>query len=117
MGLLLLKGREPIRVSESISSAVSTRILDGGRIHRGFLCHLEARMTLTSSTTALRDGVSRRVLKNIETKLTFKLREQRDTFFIKAGQGARIPLLCSLVYCKLSVLIAEVFCASVSPSL
>lgn len=82
---------------------------------RGFLCHLEARLMLTPSTQpSIRDTAC---LENVEMKLTFKLREQRDTVFTKAGQAARISLLPSLVFSKLSMLIAELFCASVSPSL
>lgn len=53
--LPLLRVSEPIRAGESTSSAVSTRVMDGGRTHGGFLCHLEARLTLTPSTTTLRD--------------------------------------------------------------
>lgn len=100
-------------MSESTTGAASTRVMVCGRIHGDILCHLEARLTLPSSTADLRDATCLGKCRNE----TFKLREQRDTFFIKAGQGARILLLCSLVYCKLSVQTAEVLCASVSPSL
>lgn len=88
--------------------------MGGERIHGGILCHLEARLMLTSST---QPSGTLHVLKNVEVKLTFKWREQRDTVFSKAGQGARIHLLSSLVFSKLSVLIAELFCALVSPFL
>lgn len=66
------------------------------------MCHLEARLALTSSTTTLRDAAGVKKCRN-ETKL----REQRDNIYMKAEQRARLPFLCSLVYCKLSVLIAE----------
>lgn len=87
--------------------------MGGERIHRGILCHLKAKLMLTSST---QPSGTLHVLRNVEVKLTFKLKEQRDPVFSKAGQGARIPLL-SLVFSKLSVPIAELFCALVSPSL
>lgn len=65
--------------------------MDGGSIPWGFLCHLEARLMLTPSTQpSIRDTVC---LENVEMKLTFKLREQRDTVFTKAGQAARISAL------------------------
>lgn len=86
--------------------------MGGERIHGGILCHLDARLMLTSSTQS---SGTLYVLKNVDVKLTFKLREQRDTAFTKAGQGARSTLLSSLVSSKPSVLIAELFCALDSP--
>lgn len=88
--------------------------MGGERIHGHILCHLEARVMLTSST---QPSGPLHVLKKAELNLSFKLREQRDTVFTKTGQGARIPLLSPLVFSKLSVPIAELFCALVSPSL
>lgn len=70
-------------------------------------------MLSPSTQPSIRDTVC---LENVEMKLTFKLREQRDTFSLKQDrqQGS---LLSSLVFSKLSMLIAELFCALVSPSL
>lgn len=101
MNCLSSKARDPSG-QVNTSHAVSTWVMDGAKRRGGLMCHLEARLALTSSTTTLRDTAGVKKCRN-ETKL----REQRDNIYMKAEQRARLPFLCSLVYCKLSVLIAE----------